>query len=118
MGLEADGICKIIRECKKSGVRSLQLGELSVSFEADRAEQPSPWVPMDPSALQERRDAQSLLLDPAKEQQTMMTTQERGHVLEQYEDAQRLVNDPIGYEADIIADYMEMIRRGEATDGA
>lgn len=103
--LSALEICRIIRECARSGVKDFSLGPLQLSF-----------GPEGKLGLQKRVSSKSSLASPPETPQTSLLEAEPKEVqassperelIEQFRDTQQLLEDPVGFEDQLIDEDLE-----------
>jgi len=95
-------LCRLVRECRKSGVRRLKLRDFEVDFTetGDMAKVPGP----EPKSVSPGPDAEAPL--QVAPQINLFDQSE----IQDLEEAQQLIDDPAGFEEDQIREQLETQR--------
>ncbi len=103
ISLSAEDICRIIKECKESGVADFSYKDLTLKFHSRRNEDAVAPGPVE--------DHETVVYDSkSKENAELMNEQ----ALRDAEEAQLLIDDPYGHERNRIAKSLESQRLEEA----
>lgn len=98
-GLSAKDICQIISECKKSRVKSIQLGELTASFDVESKTLPPRVVRMPKSGIAGDAEERPGVIEPDKAVLENMEKEVKQAQLDQM-----CIEDPVKFEQTMIED--------------
>lgn len=104
-------LCRLVRECRKSGVKTLKLRDFEVEFQESTPSEGAKVPGPEPMSVSSGPNTEAPL-----EASPQMTLFESGEVRD-LEEAQQLIDDPAGFEEDQIREQLE-IQRLEGQDNA
>jgi len=97
----ANELCNIIKTCNKNGVTDLKISGIEISFMGQGTGSPSTGIVETPQKVKTLKKVDATPLEP------LDLTDKDLQEIEELERAQQAIDDPVGYEEQVIHDFME-----------
>lgn len=106
----ANELCNIIKTCNKNGVTDLKISGIEISFMDQGTDSPLTGIVRTPQKVKPVKKVDTTPLEP------LDLTDRDLEEIDDLERAQQVIDDPVGYEEQVINDFMEE-EANEETNG-
>jgi hypothetical protein len=100
--IDAVSICRIIRESAKCGVTKLQIGDLKIDFSSQLGSESKLEPPKTQNFIPLPGQAETIAKHDELETPRLHLTDEQREAFEEFEEAQQMIEDPLGFEERIV----------------